>query len=372
MPAWLNRFLDHYRGPRILGLDLLRIWASITIVAFHGSAQAQLFARGPLRHGYLAVDVFFVLSGWLLTRQALRMREPGLRLFRYATRFWTRRWFRILPAYWVALSVVIAIGTVVPLRFGLLPRDFLRHALFLQTLFKPNLYSISWSLVAEEWFYLLLPASIVAFALVRRRAVVVACLVAVLLVPLIVRALTLGPIGSDTVLTWPQARFDGLVVGSALGAAWTLAPQWRASLLSYRAWLFGAGLGGFLVLLFVVRDGFLFWTVGLLAVSLTVGMMVPLLTELRWPALIPPALPLVVTLLSDLTYPLYLFHMLGYRLVDQLAIHSTVRYFAVAVPVIVLGALLLHVGVERPFLALRHRLEANRARGVVVLAPEPA
>src|SRR5438445_13841935 len=72
--------LDHYRTPRVLGLDLLRILAALTIVLFHGNVIGA-FGRNPsstavAADGYLAVAAFFGLSGLLLTPQALRLPSP--------------------------------------------------------------------------------------------------------------------------------------------------------------------------------------------------------------------------------------------------------------------------------------------------------
>src|SRR5207245_956055 len=180
--------LDHYRTARVLGLDLLRILAAFPIVLFHGNVIGA-FGRNPFStavtaDGYLAVDVFFVLSGWLLTRQALRMRSPFKSATRFVTRFWTRRWARTLPPYWVVLLAIFLF------RPWLDPKTFwhpwslavlLKHAFFLQTLLPPNAYGVTWSLVTEEWFYLVLPFAVLLAARVRSRRLLVGLGLALLL-----------------------------------------------------------------------------------------------------------------------------------------------------------------------------------------------
>jgi len=78
----IHTIVDHYRKPRVLGLDLLRITASLSIIGFHGNSSVFLgknLAFQVLGHnGYLAVDIFFVLSGWLLTRQVLLLLLVGV------------------------------------------------------------------------------------------------------------------------------------------------------------------------------------------------------------------------------------------------------------------------------------------------------
>ena len=161
--------LDHYRKPRVLGLDLLRITASLSIISFHGNSTGLLgndaVAVVLTNNGYLAVDIFFVLSGWLLTRQVLRMRASFTNGWAFAWRFWTRRWARTLPPYLVVITALFLFGNALlphlhrdPTALSTLnfPR-LVVHALFLQTVFPPNALGVSWSLVTEEWFYLLLP-----------------------------------------------------------------------------------------------------------------------------------------------------------------------------------------------------------------------
>jgi peptidoglycan/LPS O-acetylase OafA/YrhL len=365
MCAIIRRFLDYYRAPRVLGLDLLRITASLTIVAYHGSTQASYYDRGPLRHGYLAVDIFFVLSGFLLTRQALKLRgNSGLMSF--AARFWTRRWFRILPTYWVMLVVTVLTVAYLPIRGDLSPGDLLRHALFLQTVLPPNHYAVTWSLVTEEWFYLLLPFVLALFVLLPRRSIRVLAVVAILMIPGVVRAIMIRH-GQLPLL--PQSRFDGLVVGAAIGAVWSLVPEWRARLHSSRKWLFGAGFVGLLfmfVLTTKLTDSIVYWTVGLLAFNVFVGMTLPSLTVLQWPRFLPIWLAAAVTFLSDLTYPLYLVHTLAYSLVDATGIQQKSRYFLLALPLILVSAIVIHLAVERPFLAWRARLDASTRRTPVV------
>ncbi len=344
-----------------MGLDLLRITASLTIIAYHGSKEASFYNRGFLRHGYLAVDIFFVLSGYLLTRQALKMRGHGGSLIAFAVKFWTRRWFRILPAYWVVLALITLMVATLPVRETLAAQDFLRHALFLQTLLPPNQYGVTWSLVTEEWFYLALPFALLVFTLLPRRDLRILGIVAILLTPTVVRLFTVsGPVPQA-----PQARFDGLVVGAALGAVWSLAPEWKAALHDNRRWLFVVGSAGLLftfVLMTRVTDSMAYLTVGLLVTNICVGMTIPSLTVLRWPAFLPVWMAAVVTFVSDLTYPLYLVHEACYSLVNSLGVNQKAKYYALALPLIFACAVVVHVTVERPFLAWRSRLDSNTKR----------
>jgi peptidoglycan/LPS O-acetylase OafA/YrhL len=362
--------IDHYRKPRVLGLDLLRILAASSIVIFHGNPTralgGNLFSFILARDGNLAVDIFFVLSGWLLTRQALRMRGAFRSGIGFATRFWTRRWARTLPPYWVMLVIIL-------LAQGWLARDnfpypitipaIITHAVFLQSVFPPNVYGVSWSLVAEEWFYLLLPLVVLAMFKLRSWRIVMAVGIAVLFIPLAVRVITLElPIARDGGLTVvPHARFDGLVVGALLGGASIGAPWW-VHVMRYRRPLFTLGVSAIVPLLIMgTTMSRLYFTLGLLAFNLALGLTLPFLSQLHWPKATPLVAVVAVTYLSELTYPIYLVHrVVQIHWLYEPAVSLRIAHAILAATVVLLAASALHLGVERPFLWLRDRNDLAR------------
>ena len=370
LSEFARRIVAHYRKPRVLGLDLLRIVAATSIVVFHGNAT-KAFGRNVFSavigsDGYLAVDIFFVLSGWLLTRQVLRMSSSFPTWRGFATRFWTRRWARTLPPYWLVLIALFLFGTG-RLPHYLLPEPLtfpalIKHAFFLQTALPPNLYNLSWSLVTEEWFYLLLPAVVILALKVRSPRVLIALAIVGLLVPMAVRALLL----TTTTLAWwevavlPQARFDGLVVGALLAAASTYAPWWD-KVMAHRGRLFVLGLAlSCAVLAAGVSNSRLYVIVGLLAFSVSLGLLMPFLSRLHWSAATPGLVVIGITYLSELTYPLYLVHPLVQVHWTRLTGEARLGQAILGLVILFASATVLHLGVERPFLALRDRWDRRR------------
>jgi peptidoglycan/LPS O-acetylase OafA/YrhL len=118
--------------------------------------------------GYLGVDLFFVLSGFLLGLPflaAVRGMRPWPRLATY----FARRGLRVVPALWAQIALLFVIGLVAtgapPFGF----RTALLHGLFLQHLaHAPGLINpVYWTLPVEWWFYFTLPALAVLFRYAR-------------------------------------------------------------------------------------------------------------------------------------------------------------------------------------------------------------
>jgi peptidoglycan/LPS O-acetylase OafA/YrhL len=150
-------------------LDGLRAIAILLVLSRHSlrpfvseDTYQSVVAVGPIDltplvlNGWIGVDLFFVLSGFLIGRQAWR--GDSLR------RFWFKRLTRILPAYWACLGIV-AIGLSIAGTWPMSGVDFLAHLVMLQdytgSVFVPSF----WSLGAEEKFYLLAP--LLVFVLAR-------------------------------------------------------------------------------------------------------------------------------------------------------------------------------------------------------------
>src|SRR5436190_4203212 len=107
MPARTTRSPRSHRSSLgyLPGLDGLRAVSVLAVLAFHHyfiGGHEPGFAPG----GFLGVEVFFVVSGYLITSLLLaERRDSGTISLR---RFWLRRARRLLPALWCLLAVVVA------------------------------------------------------------------------------------------------------------------------------------------------------------------------------------------------------------------------------------------------------------------------
>ena len=136
-------------------LDGLRAVAILAVIWHHYGQTIPGLAITT--RGYLGVDLFFILSGFLIVTLLLRERRRSGSI--WLKGFYVRRFLRIFPPYYLMLSIVLATAFLKPGHNSIAIRhDFPFAALYLSNLVPMNsLLAISWSLSAEEQFYLVVP-----------------------------------------------------------------------------------------------------------------------------------------------------------------------------------------------------------------------
>ena len=153
-----------HSGARVFGLDLLRAAAIMMVICAHGFVVLYSLFGEPLgffgHGGFYGVELFFVLSGFLIGQILIRNGADLARGGNVAF-FYTRRWFRTLPLFFLFLIVNIVFERLFRAH-AVNFREGLTHALFLRNLsgFHMTFFPESWSLAIEEWFYLLFPAAL--------------------------------------------------------------------------------------------------------------------------------------------------------------------------------------------------------------------
>ena len=221
---------------RIAGLDGLRALAVTAVVAYHAGATW-------LPGGFLGVDVFFVLSGFLITTLILHEVAGTGRLD--VRTFYRRRVRRLVPALWVMLAVVSLVGIIMRDQLASLRWHVLAGATYVSNWWqlladdsyfessgRPPLLRHLWSLAIEGQFYLLAPAiAWIAFRWGKRRLAWIALVLAGLSTATMAwLAITREmPIPNDPSRLYfgTDTHASGLLIGVVLGALLAAGPLVR-------------------------------------------------------------------------------------------------------------------------------------------------
>lgn len=300
-------------GSRIFGLDLMRAAAILLVVFWHNADVLARFVPVPTRVVIDGVDLFFVLSGYLIGGILLRYAEmERIPWHRRLLDFWQRRWLRTLPNYYLFLVINIAL-----VRFGvahgLLNHNLWGYFLFLQDAWKnvDLFFWESWSLVVEEWYYLLFPLLLfAALGVTSERPRAAFLVVALLLIGASTwcRLQMVTPYGSVFELESGArklaiTRFD--TIGFGMLAAWiegACSDRWR----TWRLPLVVIGVLGVLLCALAYGDTYLWFTAHLYFTlnALSMAMFLPALSQ--WSAT--PRWGRPIVFISVVSYALYLVH----------------------------------------------------------------
>jgi len=233
----VGSFVDRRRGGRVRrefahlpALDGLRALAVVAVVLYHADVTA-------VSGGFLGVEVFLVISGYLIASlllHALRPYggEPGTVDLR---RFWIGRVRRLAPAVVVlvvgclSLAAVTAHDAIGPLRRAVVGAltftsnwwQILQRESYFVAAGRPPMLRHLWSLGVEMQFYAVVPLVLVAVAPRIRRRTLFACAAAGAVVSTLLMALLFEP-GADPsrVFYGTDTRASGLLVGVALAVVW--------------------------------------------------------------------------------------------------------------------------------------------------------
>lgn len=374
--------------PRLPGLDLLRAVAISWVLIYHASIFGLASQRWwVVRFGWMGVDLFFVLSGFLIAGQLLRPWAEGLRpSYR---RFFARRLLRTLPAYLVMVAVY-ALFPIVGETPHLQPLwqllTFTQNLLVVQA----SAFSHAWSLCVEEQFYLAFPVILGLLALRPSPAKVIGAMAAILVVGMALRGwLWLHDVAHDPFAamadrdsgaymrliyypTW--SRLDGLLAGVAAATLKVFRPGlWRRATVRPNL-LLAAGAAGVVGSAVFFQDqvaGFLPAVFGYPFLAFSLAMMVMAAGEAH--SLIGRyAVPGAGALASG-SYSLYLSHKFVFHAIGADTLHLPAWTHAFGLPLAVLAAAgvgaCLYWAVERPFLRLRDRLEGPSRSSLASRAP---
>ncbi|MEY2396929.1 MAG: hypothetical protein QOJ00_103, partial [Actinomycetota bacterium] len=348
------------------GLDGLRALAVILVVVFHyGSIWSHNDDGGVFPGGFIGVDVFFVLSGFLITSLLVGERaRTGTVSF---VRFYARRAARLMPAL-----VFVLVGyslwnhhqgqtwaaVLKPSAAALLYVSNLAQVYFYKTMLHTGL-SYTWSLAIEEQFYLVWPAlllfGVLRFAKTRHQVLIAVFGGAVLSALIRLYVWNIGG-GYPAAYMRLDARADGLLIGAGCAFLW----RWR---MVPGKWLDQAALFALMGLLAVTflwprHSGGMFQG-GFTLVSVAVALIILAIAENAF-RFLPFFEWAPMRAIGRVSYGLYLWHGLCLRIAaDRLAGHGK--------PIVAAGGLALTAmivtfswfAIEQPFLKLKDRMFAS-------------
>jgi peptidoglycan/LPS O-acetylase OafA/YrhL len=384
--------LDSIRGLAILGVLFVHGFYYWTGAGVFDSrlAKAVIYASMP---GRMGVNLFFVLSGFLITGILIDSRDDP----NYYRRFYIRRALRILPVYYLVLAVLLLMGAS-NWPFVAFSAVYLSNVAPLFGV--PLAYSVLWSLSVEEHFYLFWPTFVRRLSL---KALAICAAAVVLLSPLVRLANFYfagdGPAQhfASNFFTWNS--LDGLACGALVAILLrTLDLRrrqlWKLAISSMAAGgaMLALGLpfgiakrdGAFGAALQVTPWNFAF--AGLLLAFLLIG------TSERRRLVNRP----VLQFFGEISYGLYLWHLLGYTAYDAVVIRFLPQFaspalygsvgsntnaafgllclrFVIAAALSILIAWISRRYIEDPFLRLKDKLSKKSTRtSVPVEAIQPS
>ncbi|MCX6399285.1 MAG: acyltransferase family protein [Propionibacteriales bacterium] len=210
---------------RVPGLDALRALAVVVVVGYHLGVPV-------LGGGFLGVTLFFVLSGYLITRLLLdaiqRTGSVGL------SNFWGRRLRRLVPAAYTVVLVCVSVAMfAAPERLDRIRGDALaalgyssnwwtifHRVSYFDTFDVPSPLAHLWTLAIEEQFYLIWPVVLTGLlVLVRRREAILAVLGVAVLASATQMAVTYDAADPNRSYLGTDTRMGELLVGSMLAIA---------------------------------------------------------------------------------------------------------------------------------------------------------
>lgn len=364
--------LDGLRGIAVLAVITLHAYIPIKLpylnTIFH--TNIKIFGVG----GFLGVDIFFVLSGFLITALLVQEWESNEKIdFK---KFYLRRSLRLLPALvvFVLASVLYSVLFRDSQESAGAVNDIFVIAFYLSNWIPINIYSLRhlWSLAVEEQFYLLYPILLLVLMLFINRLKlhrrwIIFFLLGLIAVIAVHRAQLFGQLGfTNRTYQATDVRADSLLVGclAALLVSWDMIPK---SLWFLRFVKVGAIVSIFSLLFVIltlqIDNSYLYYggftviafSVGLIIISLQNSPPKILKSIFEWSVLV---------WIGRLSYGIYLWHKLVYMIIDALPVSVQIPSYTmqrIVLPFTIKIGCSLSVAaisfycLEKPFLRLKKR-----------------
>ncbi len=363
---------------RIFGLDIIRAVA-IMLVVFSHALWIVPGVKGLIPDmlrlaGVMGVEIFFVLSGFLIGRIVYKLFVSDDFNFNKVKYFWIRRWFRTLPNYYFILIVNILLALYLG---NELPESLWLYFLFLQNLAweMPVFFTESWSLPIEEFAYIIGPLLLYTVLLLKSKVsksklfgLVTVLIIVFFTITKIIYNLNTD--GSDMnfwnvklkVVT--LYRIDAIYFGVFAAYLSMVKPEfWN----KYSWFSFMVGAVIFIGLNYIIPTKQLyietypfFWNVLYLPInSIAIAFCLPLLSNIKTA---PKLILIPITTISIISYSMYLLHysivlqLLKYFVpLNGLSNFDVFIYISVYVILTILFSYILYYTFEKPIMDIRDK-----------------
>jgi peptidoglycan/LPS O-acetylase OafA/YrhL len=366
--------LDSPIQKKLYGLDHLRALAILFVFLFHYfilSGGHPNWLPEVASFGWTGVDLFFVLSGFLISSQVFEQVKQGENIS--FKRFFFKRFFRIIPAFLVTLGLYFCFPFFRE-KESLPP--FLKFISFTQNL-GLNLkdfgtFSHAWSLCVEEHFYLFLPLLLMALQYTQRLKNAYWVLIVFFIFGFVMRMYSFNQLYIPKMeeengwMYWYQYlyyptynRLDGLLVGVAIAGMYQFWPLVWNRLSKYGNYFILLGLVILTGAYFLCEDQMTYaasvWGFPVVALGygcMVIGAISPTSFLYKWNSTF-------TTFIATISYALYLTHKgvihITHQLFAELNIDSNVLLL-ISMVTCTIFAFLLHLIIEKPFMRLRSRI----------------
>ncbi len=374
----MNKTLDQ----KLYGLDHLRALAIVLVFFIHyfilsGGEPEWLPKAAQL--GWTGVDLFFVLSGFLISSQLFAQIRKGESIS--FNQFFLKRFFRIFPAFLFTIALYFSIPffrekeSLPPLwkfltftqNFGLNLKD-------------SGTFSHAWSLCVEEHFYLLLPIILIVLQTTKRLTKSYWLLIGLFLFGFLIRIYSFNKLylpqitNENSWMYWYKYiyyptynRLDGLLVGVSIGAVYQFLPTLWNKISKYGNLFFVLGLLLLTGAWFLCKDQQTFnaSVFGFPVIAIGYGLLV--VSAVCEKSFLYKWKSKSTTFIATLSYAIYLTHKgvihITHQLLTKFEIDNNLMLF-ICVVTSVTGAFVLHHTIEKPFMTLRSRvINQDKATG---------
>ncbi len=362
--------------PKLNGLDHLRALAITFVFLYH--YQMNIFGhpewlRDVAKFGWTGVDLFFVLSGFLISSQLFsQIKQRGTFSIKD---FFIKRFFRILPAFWVVVAIYFCVPTF--RERGALP-PLWKVLTFTQNfgldIKAAGTFSHAWSLCVEEHFYLVLPLTLIALISLRLLKRGWWILPLLFVAGFLIRHYNWNHFyfpyieEKDSWLNWYKYvyyptynRLDSLLVGVSIAAIYNFLPELWIKVSKFGNLFILLGLGVLTVAYFLCEEehSYSASVYGFPLVALGYGLLViaaisPSCFLYKWNSK-------VTTFIAGISYAVYLSHkgiiFLTQNIVKEYGLDEDSHLMMlICIIACIIGAFLLRVLIEKPFLKLRNKI----------------